>query len=90
MTTVSQSIIITEIAKVNPTGAAPQIALAGCFAAKGVDMRIKQLKWICAVLAALGVGTKIDAHAQDTTEFRVGAADTDITPPQGIPMWGYG
>ena len=53
-------------------------------------MRIKQLKWICAVLAALGVGTNIDAHAQDTTEFRVGAADTDITPPQGIPMWGYG
>ena len=22
--------------------------------------------------------------------FRVGAADKDITPPVGIPMWGYG
>jgi neutral ceramidase len=90
LTTVSHSIIIGETARVNPTGAAWQIALVGYFAAKGVYMRIKQLKWICAVLAALGVGTNIDAHAQDATEFRVGAADKDITPPQGIPMWGYG
>jgi neutral ceramidase len=47
-------------------------------------------RWICLVFAAVGVGANVDAHAADTTEFRVGAADKDITPPVGIPMWGYG
>src|SRR5262249_1901228 len=28
--------------------------------------------------------------APEATGFRVGAADKDITPPPGIPMWGYG
>lgn len=28
--------------------------------------------------------------APDSASFRVGAADVDITPPPGIPMWGYG
>jgi hypothetical protein len=28
--------------------------------------------------------------APEATSFRVGAADKDITPPPGIPMWGYG
>jgi neutral ceramidase len=28
--------------------------------------------------------------APDDSAFRVGAADADITPPAGIPMWGYG
>lgn len=31
-----------------------------------------------------------EASASDSTTFRVGAADKDITPPVGIPMWGYG
>ena len=31
-----------------------------------------------------------EARAADSTDFRVGAADKDITPPVGIPMWGYG
>jgi hypothetical protein len=30
------------------------------------------------------------AGAADGAGFRVGAADKDITPPPGIPMWGYG
>jgi neutral ceramidase len=28
--------------------------------------------------------------APDDAGFRVGSADKDITPPPGIPMWGYG
>jgi hypothetical protein len=32
----------------------------------------------------------LDACAADSSEFRAGAADKDITPPIGIPMWGYG
>ena len=32
----------------------------------------------------------VEARSADTTEFRVGAADKDVTPPVGIPMWGYG
>jgi neutral ceramidase len=46
-----------------------------------------RLRWTCAILAALALG---DARAADSTGFRVGAADKDITPPVGIPMWGYG
>jgi hypothetical protein len=38
-------------------------------------------------LAVLAVG---QARAADSTEFRAGAADKDITPPVGVPMWGYG
>ena len=30
------------------------------------------------------------AGAADDPAFRVGAAEKDITPPPGIPMWGYG
>ena len=30
------------------------------------------------------------AGASDDPAFRVGSADADITPPPGIPMWGYG
>jgi neutral ceramidase len=51
---------------------------------------MRRLELICLVLAALGVRASVDAHAADTPEFRVGAADKDITPPLGIPMWGYG
>ena len=46
-----------------------------------------RLRWTCALLAVLAVG---EARAADSTDFRVGAADKDITPPAGIPMWGYG
>jgi hypothetical protein len=30
------------------------------------------------------------ASAADGTDFRVGAGEADITPPPGMPMWGYG
>ena len=30
------------------------------------------------------------ARAEDGNVFRVGAGEKDITPPAGIPMWGYG
>jgi neutral ceramidase len=49
-------------------------------------MTMRALKWAC-VIAAL---VSAQARAADSTAFRVGAADKDITPPPGIPMWGYG
>ena len=30
------------------------------------------------------------ARAADGVAFRVGAGEKDITPPDGVPMWGYG
>ena len=47
-------------------------------------------RWIWLILVAFGVCANVAARSADTTEFRVGAADKDITPPVGIPMWGYG
>ena len=32
----------------------------------------------------------LGARAADGPDFQVGTADRDITPPTGIPMWGYG
>jgi neutral ceramidase len=42
------------------------------------------------ITAVSGLAVGPTAQAADGTEFRVGAADRDITPPAGIPMWGYG
>src|SRR5580692_5419639 len=50
-------------------------------------MTMIRLRWTYALLAVLALG---EARAADSTGFRVGAADKDITPPVGIPMWGYG
>jgi neutral ceramidase len=50
-------------------------------------MTMTRLGWACALVAAFALG---DARAADSTDFRVGAADKDITPPAGVPMWGYG
>ena len=41
-------------------------------------------------LAFLALLAVTEARADDGTDFRVGAADKDITPPPGVPMWGYG
>ncbi len=30
------------------------------------------------------------ARAEEGNDFRVGAGEKDITPPAGVPMWGYG
>lgn len=34
--------------------------------------------------------TETHPAAVDANGFRVGASDADITPPPGLPMWGYG
>ena len=53
-------------------------------------MTMRELKWTCALVTAMaGLGAG-QTRAADTSDFRVGAADKDITPPPGIPMWGYG
>ena len=42
-------------------------------------------------LVAMAVGlSAADATAADGGGFRVGAGERDITPPAGMPMWGYG
>jgi hypothetical protein len=42
-------------------------------------------------MAIVYVGrTGVVRAASDGGAFRVGAADADITPPPGLPMWGYG
>ena len=49
-------------------------------------MTIRRFTLIVALLGMLAGRVS----AADGTDFRVGAADKDITPPVGIPMWGYG
>ena len=49
-------------------------------------MFMRRLIWTCGLFALLSVV----ASTAGTTDFQVGAADKDITPPPGIPMWGYG
>ncbi len=58
-------------------------------------MRIFWTRWVWSnfvpALAVLLVGaTAVQSSAAADVDFRVGAADKDITPPPGIPMWGYG
>src|ERR1017187_7428329 len=50
-------------------------------------MTTRSLGWACVLVAAF---TAVLASAADSTDFRVGASDKDITPPPGVPMWGYG
>lgn len=45
--------------------------------------------WVVATAAAVGA-TALPRQASAGVDFQVGAADKDITPPVGIPMWGYG
>ncbi len=45
--------------------------------------------WLLAVVALVAQTAPL-GHAADSASFRVGVADKDITPPLGIPMWGYG
>src|SRR5271167_501252 len=48
------------------------------------------LSSICALVLALPVLAVARVSAAESGDFRVGAADRDITPPAGLPMWGYG
>jgi neutral ceramidase len=54
------------------------------------DMTLRRWARISALAIGLAVASGVSAQAADSADFRVGAADKDITPPPGIPMWGYG
>jgi len=51
---------------------------------------MRNLKWTCVLIGALAAPAAFETRAAASTEFRAGAAEKDITPPTGIPMWGYG
>jgi neutral ceramidase len=56
-------------------------------------MTMRELTWTCVLAAVMtGLVPAQSAPAADAegAGFRAGAADKDITPPPGIPMWGYG
>src|ERR1700735_4430375 len=53
-------------------------------------MTMRELKWTCALVTAMAGLAAGQTRAADSSDFRVGAADKDITPPPGVPMWGYG
>ena len=53
-------------------------------------MRSTPPKGICILAVALAGHLAAGRTAAETADFRVGAAGKDITPPPGIPMWGYG
>jgi len=53
-------------------------------------MTMRNLKWTCVLIGALAAPVALETSAAESTEFRAGAAEKDITPPTGIPMWGYG
>ncbi len=50
-------------------------------------MFMRRLIWTCGLFALFSIAASSGSAA---TDFQVGAADKDITPPPGIPMWGYG
>src|SRR5262249_11068171 len=49
----------------------------------------KGTSWTLLFLATF-VGPISTRAIAEEPDFRAGAADKDITPPPGIPMWGYG
>jgi hypothetical protein len=53
-------------------------------------MLSKALGWTTALTVVLMGFPAAGLGADDGSKFRAGAADKDITPPAGIPMWGYG
>jgi hypothetical protein len=52
--------------------------------------RSKRSLVLAALAMILAVRPGEIAGASDDSSFRVGSAAADITPPPGIPMWGYG
>ena len=53
-------------------------------------MTTRSSRWTCVLVGVMAAVTAVGAGAADGTDFRVGAGEKDITPPAGIPMWGYG
>jgi hypothetical protein len=52
---------------------------------------IKSCLQHCVLLAVITLwNCALPSRAADAADFQVGAADRDITPPTGVPMWGYG
>jgi neutral ceramidase len=60
------------------------------FSAGGDSMRIKSMTWTCLLIGLIAILAAVDAVGAETSDFRAGAAEKEITPPSGIPMWGYG
>ncbi len=78
-----------ENPRANPTDCG-QTATGSSTPAKGNSMLSRSLRWMCALTVALLGLQAVVAAAADGPKIRAGAADKDITPPIGIPMWGYG
>ena len=53
-------------------------------------MNVSRFSFGVAAIIAVGGTWVVSTNAADDVAFRVGASDKDITPPPGIPMWGYG
>lgn len=53
-------------------------------------MTMRRFGWACWLAMALSGVSTVRGAESDSTAFRVGAGDKDITPPAGVPMWGYG
>ncbi|MDR3635437.1 MAG: neutral/alkaline non-lysosomal ceramidase N-terminal domain-containing protein [Isosphaeraceae bacterium] len=51
---------------------------------------MSSLRRTCVLAIVVTLVSAPTANAADSTDFRAGAAQEDITPPAGIPMWGYG
>jgi neutral ceramidase len=54
------------------------------------SMPMRLWKWTFVLTIVLAGAMAPEATSAESTDFRAGAADKDITPPPGIPMWGYG
>src|SRR3954468_14828451 len=54
------------------------------------DMMRRLVGTCLLVSAAMAGPAPARAGAADTGTFRCGAGERDITPPSGLPMWGYG
>src|SRR5271166_4600393 len=64
--------------------------LSGSLGLRERSMMLKRVRWTCVLAVALAGLVAVEAIASDRADFRAGAAEKDITPPVGIPMWGYG
>ena len=71
----------------NLTDDTRKLTIAATISVRNQIMKTRSLGWTCVLAAAF---TAFQASAALGTDFRVGASDKDITPPPGVPMWGYG
>jgi neutral ceramidase len=88
LTKLEELITLRGIRVVNATDG--RWVMRGVCSERDRGMKVQSWRWACVLVAALAGPTALDAYAADSTDFQAGAADKDITPPVGIPMWGYG